>query len=109
MRLPATKHQSISFDEVNRAALACFPAVLCRLLPGGKIVAGEYVTKNPTRSDRHAGSFKVNTRSGRWCDFATGDKGGDPISLISYIEGVKMSEAARLLAGMLGIGGADHE
>ena len=70
----------IPFETVNCAALATLPAVLTRLIPGGKILGHEYVALNPTRNDRRPGSFKINLRSGHWADFATGDKGGDPIS-----------------------------
>ncbi len=42
-------------------------------------------------------------RSGRWADFATGDKGGDVVSLVAYIERVGQVEAARRLAHMLGM------
>jgi hypothetical protein len=45
----------------------------------------------------------VNMRSGHWSDFATGDKGGDPVSLVAYLEGVSQGKAARLLSRMLGI------
>ena len=31
----------IDFSEINRAALAAFPAVLTRILPGGKLVGSE--------------------------------------------------------------------
>jgi len=31
----------INFAEINRAALAAFPAVLARILPGGKRVGAE--------------------------------------------------------------------
>jgi hypothetical protein len=68
---------SIDFAEINQAALAAFPAVLNRLLPRGKTVGREIVALNPRRGDRNLGSFKVNRFNGRWCDFATGDKGGD--------------------------------
>lgn len=94
----------LDFGSANRAALAALPAVLHRLLPGGKIISAEYVVRNPKRADRSPGSFKINLRSGRWCDFATGDKGGDPVSLVAYVEGVSQGEAARLLAEMLGVG-----
>jgi hypothetical protein len=57
------------------------------------------------RGDRHLGSFKINRYNGRWADFATGDKGGDPISLVAYLANVSQAEAARLLAGMLGLEG----
>ncbi len=93
---------TINFDSINRAALQVLPAILRRLLPGGKVRAGEYVALNPTRADRRFGSFKVNLRSGKWADFATSDAGGDVISLIAYLEKRSQSDAARLLAGMLG-------
>jgi hypothetical protein len=93
----------IDFDTINRAALAALPAILNRLVPGGKILGREYVARNPTRADRRPGSFKVNMRTGNWADFATGDKGGDPVSLCAYVEGVSQGEAARLLAKMLGL------
>ena len=57
---------------------------------------------NPCRRDRSLGSFKVNRFNGRWCDFATGDKGGDPVSLVAYVEGVSQSDAARLSRKCLG-------
>jgi len=36
-------------------------------------------------------------RAGAWADFATGDKGGDIVSLLAYLQGVSQSEAARRL------------
>jgi hypothetical protein len=93
----------INFDAINRAALAAFPAVLARILPGGKRVGAEIVALNPRRADRRLGSFKINRYNGKWADFATGDKGGDPISLVAYLADVSQGEAARLLAQMLGM------
>jgi hypothetical protein len=93
----------IDFTKINRAALAAFPAILARILPGGKRVGKEIVALNPRRADRNLGSFKVNRYNGRWADFATGDKGGDPVSLVAYIAGVSQVEAAHLLARMLGL------
>jgi hypothetical protein len=94
---------ALNFDAINQAALAAFPAVLNRLLPGGKTIGRELVALNPRRADRKLGSFKVNRYNGRWMDFATGDKGGDPISLVAYLADVSQGEAARLLAKMLGL------
>ena len=91
------------FAEVNRAALAAFPAVLNRLLPGGKRDGHEFIAINPRRADRHPGSFRINMRTGKWADFATGDRGGDPISLTAYLEDKSQGDAARLLARMLGV------
>jgi hypothetical protein len=95
----------INFEVINRAAITVLPAVLARILPGGKIHGHEYTVLNPRRSDRHLGSFRINIRSGRWADFAISTKGGDPVSLVAYVEGVSQSEAARRLARMLGLRG----
>lgn len=102
---PATLSMTgpIDFPEINRAALAAFPAVLARILPGGKRVGAEIVALNPRRADRHLGSFKINRYNGKWADFANGDNGGDPISLVAYLADVSQGEAARLLAQMLGL------
>jgi hypothetical protein len=91
----------IDFDAINKAALAAFPAVLARILPGGKRVGAELVALNPRRADHRLGSFKINRYNGRWADFATGDKGGDPVSLVAYLADVSQVEAARLLSQML--------
>jgi hypothetical protein len=102
---------TIDFRSINQAAVPALPAILARLLPGGKISGGEYVVRNPARADRRPGSFKINLRSGRWSDFATGDRGGDPVSLVAYLENVSQGEAARMLARMLGLetGGRRNE
>ncbi len=101
---------ALDFAAINQAALAALPAVLNWLLPRGKAVGREIIALNPRRADRRFGSFKVNRYSGRWADFATGAKGGDPVSLVAYLADVSQGEAARLLAGMLGIeaGGPLH-
>ncbi len=93
----------LDFDSINRAALASLPALLRRWLPDGRQVGREYVARNPRRADKRAGSFKVNTRTGRWADFATGDAGGDVVSLAAYLSGAGQAEAARALADMLGV------
>jgi hypothetical protein len=92
----------LDFAAVNRAALAVLPALVARWAPGGTVHGSEYVALNPTRRDRRPGSFSINLRTGRWSDFATGDRGGDPVSLAAYIAGIGQVEAARALAHMLG-------
>ena len=99
----STKLPPVNFAAVNSAALAALPAVLRRLLPGGKRDGPEYVALTPRRADRHLGSFRINMRTGRWKDFATGDRGGDPVSLVAFLEQTTQPEAARLLAQMLGV------
>lgn len=94
---------TVDFTRVNAAALGALPALLDRWLPDGRRQGAEWVARNPNRSDRRPGSFSVNTRTGRWADFATGDKGGDPVSLAAYLFGLRQAEAARRLADMLGL------
>jgi hypothetical protein len=93
----------IDFAAINRAALPLLPAILQRVLPGGRRAGREYSALNPRRVDRHIGSFRINLNTGRWADFATGDKGGDPISFVAFLENCKQGEAARKLARMLGV------
>jgi hypothetical protein len=93
---------------VNHAALCVLPRLLDRWLPGGRIEGAEYVALNPCRADHRPGSFRINTRTGRWADFAVTDaRGGDVVSLAAYLGGIGQAEAASRLAVMLGIGDRD--
>ncbi len=94
----------IDFDAVNRAALSSLPALLYRWLPDGRVQGREFVALNPTRADKRPGSFRINLHSGKWADFATGDKGGDVVSLAAYLSTTGQAEAARNLGEMLGVG-----
>jgi hypothetical protein len=91
------------FERVNTVALAVLPALLSRWLPTGRRHGREWVALNPKRADRRPGSFRVNMVTGRWSDFATGDVGGDAISLAAYLFDLEQTQAARHIAGMLGI------
>jgi putative DNA primase/helicase len=73
------------------------------LLPEGVRKGSEWVARNPTRADREAGSFSVSLSDGRWHDFASGDGGGDVVSLAAYLWGVRQADAARDLARRLGL------
>lgn len=94
-----------TFAEVKRAALQAIDRVLAHWLPGGKRVDNgkEYTAPNPTRADKHAGSLKVNLAKGTWCDFATGDKGGDLIDLVRYLDGGPDVDACNKLADFLNV------
>lgn len=105
----APSRADIDFKRINGAALDRLPALLHRWLPSGRREGQEWIAINPKRNDRTLGSFKINMKTGRWADFATGDKGGDAVSLAAYLFGLRQSEAARRLADALGIsGGARH-
>jgi hypothetical protein len=93
----------VDFAAVNRAAIGYLPSLVRTWCPNGRRCGREYVALNPTRPDVNPGSFSINLQTGRWADFATGDAGGDPVSLAAYIFGVSQVEAARTLAAVLGV------
>lgn len=97
------------FAEVKRAALQAIDRVLSNWLPGGKRVDGgkEYTAPNPTRADKRAGSLKVSIAKGTWCDFATGEKGGDLIDLVRYLDGGSEVDACNKLADFLNVTASD--
>lgn len=94
----------LDFAALNRQALVQLPGLLRELLPGGMVRGQEYTARNPTRADRRAGSFRINLQSGRWADFATGDAGGDVVSLVAYLHQCTQGDAARWLRERIGGG-----
>lgn len=93
----------IDFDRVNAAARPALTAMIDRWLPGGRREGREYVVRNPNRADRRPGSFRINLTTGKWSDFATGDAGGDPVSLAAFLFHLSQRDAALRVAEMLGI------
>jgi putative DNA primase/helicase len=102
---PSNTAKRPSFADVKAAALKDIDRVLSHWLPNGKRVDGgkEYTAPNPTRSDKRAGSLKINLSKGTWADFATGDKGGDLIDLVRYLDGGTDIEACNKLAELLNV------
>ena len=99
----AVRSGRLDFGRINRAAIANANAVVRGLLPEGRMEGHEYVARNPLRPDRRLGSFKVNISTGRWADFATGDGGGDLVSLAAFVSGLPQREAAIRLAESMGV------
>jgi len=94
----------INFSRVNNAAFAHIGTIVFRWLPNGKRAGVEWIARNPKRIDRRLGSFKINLVTGAWGDFASGDVGGDLISLAAYLHtDGDQRKAAIEVAGMLGI------
>jgi uncharacterized protein (DUF927 family) len=92
------------FKMIAAAALAGFDAVMDWLgLSGGKNAGREYQPLNPKRDDHTPGSLSIHRDKGTWADFATGDKGGDLISLAAYLWDCRNGEAAERLGKHLGI------
>lgn len=87
---------TIDFSIVNERAMNEIENVLDHFIPDGQWKGSEYVACNPTRNDYEPGSFKFNTNTGRWSDFATDDSGGDIISYVKYISGYEFQSDAAL-------------
>jgi hypothetical protein len=94
----------VSIATVKRAAMARLREVVERLLPGGTERGGYWVCADLRGGKGDSCKVRlVGDRAGCWSDFATGDKGGDPISLAAAISGTTQLDAAQNLARMLGV------
>lgn len=97
------------FDRLNAKLLPQLPVLVKQWLPTGRAAGAEWTALNPRRHDRRPGSFRVNLRSGRWADFATGEGGGDPVSLYAYLftEGQQGAAVQALNGGNIGVAPVD--
>ena len=62
---PGDAHQrrrDLDFRNTAQLALRSAPHLVSRWLPDGRLLGNEWVARNPRRSDRNAGSFKVNNQ-----------------------------------------------
>ena len=98
-----TFHGPVAFSQITQAARPHAGTLCQRWLPDGRREGQEWVARNPKRADRRLGSFKVNLINGRWGDFATGDAGGDIVSLAAFLFDLSQRDAALRIAEMLGI------
>jgi putative DNA primase/helicase len=98
----------IPFDQINSHALSIFPELVRQWCPDGEPSGNEWVARNPTRNDKGRGSFKINTKTGVWSDFSTGENGKDPVSLYAYLfHADEQGKAAKELASQLGLSGSE--
>jgi len=102
------RQNSIAFTAIAESARFQSHSILQRWLPDGKRQGAEWIVRNPKRNDQHPGSFRINLGTGRWSDFATGDSGGDMISLAAYLFDLSQAQAALRLAEMLGVKAYDN-
>jgi len=91
------------FAHTRQVTQPYISTLIQSILPQGKRVGSEWMALNPTRHDRKAGSFKINLHTGRWSDFATGDSGGDLISLASYLYAMTPVDAAKYVCQIAGV------
>lgn len=76
-------------SEIKALLIARLDSLVRDLAPEGRRSGQYWIAKNPTRADRHAGSFWVlmkGSAAGAWRDEATGEQ-GDVIGLIGYCMG----------------------
>lgn len=97
------KPGKLDFDKINAEAMALFASLVRTWLPDGSLQGREWMPRNPTRNDRHPGSFLINIDTGCFYDFATGEGGRGAIALYAYINKVSYYKAAEMLAHELGI------
>ncbi len=87
----------IPYDAINAAALAAFPSLVREWFPAGKRHGREFKVGDIQGTPGE--SLAINLETGKWSDFATELKGGDPVSLLAAAQhGGNQADAARELA-----------
>jgi putative DNA primase/helicase len=87
----------INFDAINARLLSDYLGTLKQWLPNGKKIGPNWCVGSLAGEEGE--SLKIHARKGVWSDFATGEKGGDPVSLYAAIHGIGQGEAAKRLGG----------
>lgn len=94
--------RSVSIAQIKDRLTAAHIEALCRdWLPNGKRQGGWYLACSPWRDDRNP-SLGISLSTGRWRDFATGEK-GDMIDLSMKLFGDSLPDTLMGFADMLGI------
>ena len=88
-------YEYIDFKDLKEILHPELELIAKWLCPGGKMRGVEYMAINPTRPDSSLGSFSINVKTGKWADFASGDRGLYIISYCAYVKGFSQIEAAR--------------
>lgn len=93
-----------AFATINRAAIARAEDVARRLLPGGARRGNYWVAGDLSGGAGKSLRLRLEgDKAGCWIDNATGDKGGDFVSLAAAVARIPQQEAARQLARLLGM------
>lgn len=86
----------LDFEGLARTLLSQCRVFLPQWLSGGKLIGVEWTCGD--LSGKAGNSLKVNVHSGKWADFASGDKGGDLISLYAAIHSIDQKKAYDILS-----------
>ncbi|MCP4546650.1 MAG: hypothetical protein GY835_09325 [bacterium] len=95
----------IDFAAINAAAASDRLALLRKWFPNGRLNGNEFEVGD--LQGNKGRSLKINAQTGVWCDFNTGDRGGDMIGLYAAIHRIKQGEAAKQLAAEMGLATAN--
>ena len=87
----------LDFRGLADRLLADAETHVTRWLPEGKRRGNEY--KIGSLAGEPGESMSINLRTGRWADFASGERGGDLIDLYAAIHHIELAEAYRELDG----------
>jgi putative DNA primase/helicase len=91
----------IKFDALAKELLSRAESLLEQWLPGGKRAGHEYQCGSVRGGE--GSSCSVNINSGMWADFASGEKGGDLVSLYAASNDLSMGKAALQIARDYGL------
>lgn len=88
---------TVAFETLAQQLLSQSVELCSKWLPAGRLVGREWCVGN--LQNEKGQSCRINVDSGRWGDFANGQKGGDLISLYAAIHSLSQLDAARALGG----------
>jgi len=95
----------IDIGRIAQAALAQASTLLPNWLADGRWDGVEW--RCGDLSGAKGSSFACNSKTGRWSDFASGESGGDLVSLYAAIHRLRQGEAAREVAEQIGMDTGD--
>jgi twinkle protein len=103
-RANETRSEWVDFRKVEAEALPRLEGVLRALFPNGRRDGSEFRIGSLAGEKGDSLGIRISgEKAGVWADFATGDSGCGLIGLVAASRGTTRTEAARLLADMLGI------
>lgn len=93
--------QQNNFIIINNYLLSNISYFLAQWLPSGRKIGNEY--KCGSLQGEPGKSLCINMQTGKWSDFATGESGGDLISLYAGIYSLSQGDALKKLADLCNI------
>lgn len=86
----------LDFEGLNNVLRGTAHSFLIDLFPGGDLKGREYMVGDLQGGD--GDSLRININTGKWSDFATGESGGDLISLYAAAKGLNQGQAFKELS-----------